>query len=204
MRVCNGIFIMQPIISEPFEEIASSSDSESDFDHTDSDSSTSSRISSSTDTTSTSTSASSLCDDPFDESFDFNIDEELFLDDDDHSDRLFEGSSLSVLATVSLLMSWFANFPGINKQALSQLFNILHHCILLSGNLLPADYKRAYSMIKSRLVPVTEYHACPNDCILYRGAHIDATHCPKCGEERFLDRGIPKKNGSNTCRLVHV
>ena len=48
-------------------------------------------------------------------------------------------------------------------------------------------------MIKSHLVPITEYHACPNDCILYRGAHIDAAHCPKCGEERFSDRGIPKK-----------
>lgn len=29
------------------------------------------------------------------------------------------------------------------------------------------------------------YHACQNDCILFKGAHINAQTCPECGESRF-------------------
>jgi hypothetical protein len=29
------------------------------------------------------------------------------------------------------------------------------------------------------------YHACLNDCILYRGEYVDKEMCPKCGHERY-------------------
>ena len=114
-------------------------------------------------------------------------------DDTFNSDNIFPGSSLTVLGALAILFTWFSSFPGISKQALGQLFHILHHFILPSGNLFPATYAQAFSVIQSLLVPVKEYHCCPNDCIIYRGPHSDKTHCPVCGEPRFLEGQVPKK-----------
>lgn len=95
---------------------------------------------------------------------------------------------------LSVLLSWFTRFPGISKQAFSQLLYMLHNIILPSGNLLPASYDAAYAVIKPYLISVQEYHCCPNDCILYRGPHADKTSCPICGEERYVNGGrVPKK-----------
>ena len=183
---------MQPVILEPFCEkidVSSSSTSTSSDSSLSSDNETSSSSTNSTTSTNSDSSSSPDSDAP---SYDFTTadldDPSYFLDD-----TLFEGSSIGVIGAISLLMSWFASFPGISKQALGQLLFILHHVILPSGNLLPATYKDAFSVIQSQLVPVTEFHCYPNDCILYRGAYAAATHCPSCGEERYLDGEIPKK-----------
>ena len=99
-----------------------------------------------------------------------------------------------MLTALSVLLSWFTRFPGISKQAFSQLLYMLHNIILPSGNLLPASYDAAYAVIKPYLISVKEYHCCPNDCILYRGPNADKTSCPICGEDRYVNGGcVPKK-----------
>lgn len=110
------------------------------------------------------------------------------------SERLFPGSSLSTLGALAMIFSWFSAFPGISKEALGKLLYILHNFLLPSGNILPASYGQALSVIQSLLVPVKEYHSCINDCILYRGSYKDLRQCPKCGESRFSGDGkIPRK-----------
>ena len=100
---------------------------------------------------------------------------------------------MSILSALAILFSWFSSYPGISKQVLDKLLHILHCFILPSGNLLLASYSKAYSRIQHLLIPVEEYHCCPNDCILYRGPHADKTHCPKCGSERFENGKVPQK-----------
>ena len=112
---------------------------------------------------------------------------------EDNSNSLFSGSSLSILSALAILFTWFTSFPGISKQALHQLLYILHNLILPPGNLLPATYAEAYKMIQAFLVPVQEFHCCPNDCLIYRGSNENDTHCMVCGEERYLSGDIPKK-----------
>ena len=131
-------------------------------------------------------------DDPFEDLYhdDTGI---RFEDTEPTSPQLFAGSSLNVLGSLAILFSWFSAFPGISKQALNQLFHILHYFILPPGNSLPATYAAALSIIQPLLSPKREYHCCPNDCIIYRGPHADDTHCHVCGEERYLEKSIPKK-----------
>lgn len=106
-----------------------------------------------------------------------------------NSENLFPGSSVSVLGALAMLFAWFSAFPGISKEALGKLLYILHNFLLPSGNLLPASYAQAFSLIQSLLVPVQEYHCCVNDCILYRDSYSKLSHCPKCGEAHFSEGG---------------
>ena len=112
--------------------------------------------------------------------------------------KVYEGSSLSTLQAVSMLMSWFSSFPGLSKQSLSSLLYMLHTHILPPGNLLPPSYKQALKLLRPHLSPVTEYDCCVNDCIMFRdysmGKFSQLTACPKCGEPRFKpDNKTPRK-----------
>ena len=177
------VIISQPVVLEPFDVNVNSNISDSESSESSSSSSSSSSLSSPT-------SEEVIFDDPFETLFN---DSGINLEDNFNSSKLFPGSSLNVLGALAILISWFSSFPGISKQAFHQLLHILHHFILPSGNCLPATYSEAFSIIQSFLVPVKEYHCCPNDCILYRGAYADATTCAVCGEGRYLEGCTPKK-----------
>ena len=192
-------FLSQPVIAEPvtfdpFEGTADddvlSDDSSSSFSSSSETASNSSQSTSSSSNSSFFSEESSVSD-----SFpapDFSLEDPDFSMEDS-SGHLYSGSPLSTLSVLAILFSWFSAFPGISKQALSQLLYILHHFILPSGNSLPDTYAKAYSLIQQLLVPVQEYHCCPNDCILFRGPHADKTECPICGSRRFTEGKIPKK-----------
>lgn len=112
--------------------------------------------------------------------------------------KLYEGSSLSRLQAISLLLSWFGSSPGMSKHSLSCLLNLLHTHILPPGNLLPSSYKEATKLLRPYLSPVKDYHCCINDCIIYRdysmGKFSHLTSCPMCGEPRFKsDNKSPRK-----------
>lgn len=113
-------------------------------------------------------------------------------------DKLYSGSSLSSIQAVSLLMSWFSSFPGISKQALNSLLNLLHTKILPQGNILPSNYCQAVAKLRPYLSPVKEYHCCVNDCLIFRdyceGEFSKLTVCPRCGESRYKpDNKTPRK-----------
>ncbi len=103
-------------------------------------------------------------------------------------DLLFPGSSLSVVQAVAILPAWFTSFP-ISKEAFSRLLFLMHAFLLPNGNVLPASYSAAVSMIHSFLLPVHDYHCCVNDCIIYRNTgsslYKDLSECPVCGEPRY-------------------
>ncbi len=86
----------------------------------------------------------------------------------DNDDRLFSDAQLSTIQAVTMMFTWFSTFPGISKEAFNKLLSLLHDFILPSGNNLPANYREAKKMIDPYLSPITEYHCCINDCIIYR------------------------------------
>lgn len=81
---------------------------------------------------------------------------------------LFEGSSKTVLETLAGYFYWFSSHPSISKSALSSLLSQEHFNVLPPGNNLPSTYEQAVSFIKPQLLPTECYHACPNDCVLFR------------------------------------
>ena len=128
---------------------------------------------------------------PLDDPFDDYIPELCSCDQfhDDTSELLYTSCNLSVKQTLAVLFTWFASFPGISKEAFSELLRILHIFILPEGNLLPTSYAKAHSIIDSNIVPVETYHCCINDCVVYRkcsdGDFQDIEICPTCGEQWY-------------------
>ena len=98
---------------------------------------------------------------------------------------LFGCSRLSRFQATLILISWFSKFPGISKNAFSQLLSILHTKILPENNTLPTSYPEAISMLKSHLTPVKEYHCCTNDCVVFRDSK---THAYKGLSVQFVER----------------
>ena len=101
----------------------------------------------------------------------------------DAEQPLYEGSDNSKLESMLKLHNWKSRF-GISDSAFTDLLSSV-------GSLLPKDHvlpENAYEAKKTLTDLGLEYikfHACPNDCILYRGLNIDASECPKCHLSRW-------------------
>src|SRR3954464_12549783 len=55
------------------------------------------------------------------------------------------------------------------------------HGRLPEGNTLPISIEEAKKIVCPLDLPHHRYHACINDCIMYRDEYKDITTCPKCG-----------------------
>ena len=53
--------------------------------------------------------------------------------------------------------------------------------VLLSDNVLPGSCEKAKKLLKMLGVEYISYHACPNDCIIYRGEYADKEICRNVG-----------------------
>ena len=106
---------------------------------------------------------------------------------------LYEGANISLLDSVVSHFSWFCEHPGISKAALSDMFQMQHSHILPPGNCLPDTYEAALKIIEPFLVKPIEFHACPKDCIVFRGESLHLDCCPVCEADRFIKPGVPAK-----------
>lgn len=106
---------------------------------------------------------------------------------------LYEGAKVSLLESVVNIFSWFSEHPGISKAALSDMFQMQHSHILPPGNCLPDTYEAALKIIEPFLVKPIEFHACPNDCTVFRGENLHLDSCPACETARFIKPGVPAK-----------
>lgn len=123
------------------------------------------------------------------------VDEEELYCSDKANLPLFEGSTASVLQALCGYFSWFTEHPGTSKSALSDLLRLHHDEILPRDNYLPSSYDEAVSFIKPFLLPFVTYHACRNDCVLFRKSdrydYSDEERCPECEDARFISKGKP-------------
>ncbi|XP_074351755.1 uncharacterized protein LOC141690896 [Apium graveolens] len=102
----------------------------------------------------------------------------------DAEQPLFEGSECTKLESVLKLHNWKARF-GLSDKAFTDLLESV-------ASFLPKDHVLAGSMyeVKKTLTDLgLEYvkiHACPNDCVLYRGPAAESlSECPKCHLSRW-------------------
>ena len=64
-------------------------------------------------------------------------------------------------------------------------YNLFKDKVLPSDIVLPDSCEEAKKLLKMLGVEYISYHACPNDCILYRGEYVDKDICLKCGHDRY-------------------
>jgi hypothetical protein len=57
--------------------------------------------------------------------------------------------------------------------------------LLPKGNVLPRSCDEAKKIVCPLGLEVIRYHACPNDCIIYRGDYEKLNKCPECNASRF-------------------
>ena len=62
---------------------------------------------------------------------------------------------------------------------------IFKYKVLPSDNVLPGSCKEAKQLLKMLGVEYISYHACLNDCIIYRGEYADKEICMKCEHDRY-------------------
>ena len=69
------------------------------------------------------------------------------------------------------------------------------HDRLPEGNTLPSSIEEAKKVVCPLDLPHDKYHACINDCVIYRGEYKDRTTCPVCGHGRYKsgNKKAPRK-----------
>ncbi|KAK1669501.1 hypothetical protein QYE76_057660 [Lolium multiflorum] len=69
------------------------------------------------------------------------------------------------------------------------------HDRLPEGNTLPSSTEEAKKVVCPLDLPHEKYHACINDCVIYRGEYKDRTTCPVCGHGRYKvgNKKVPRK-----------
>jgi hypothetical protein len=108
---------------------------------------------------------------------------------------LYRGARCTQLAATILLMN-LCTVHGVTNGFADEMFTILNAHMLPKENVLPKNYYAARSLTGKLGLSYNSIHACDKGCVLFRGEHTQATHCPKCGGPRFMDetrRKIPVK-----------
>lgn len=102
----------------------------------------------------------------------------------DAEQPLFEGSECTKLESVLILHNWKARF-GVSDKAFTDLLGSIGS-FLPKDNVLPANMYEAKKTLTDLGLEYVKFHACPNDCVLYRGPILESSsECPKCGLSRW-------------------
>ncbi|XP_074323765.1 uncharacterized protein LOC141660678 [Apium graveolens] len=101
----------------------------------------------------------------------------------DAEQPLYEGSDCTKLESMLKLHNWKSRF-GITDSAFTDLLSSVGS-LLPKDNVLPSNAYEAKKTLSNLGLEYIKFHSCPNDCVLYRGVHADATKCPKCRLSRW-------------------
>ncbi|XP_074346491.1 uncharacterized protein LOC141685277 [Apium graveolens] len=96
---------------------------------------------------------------------------------------LFEGSDYTKLESILKLHNWKSRF-GISDVAFTKLLSSVGS-FLPTGHVFPVNAYEAKKNLSDLGLDYIKFHACPNDCILYRGIYIESFKCPKCNLSRW-------------------
>ena len=89
------------------------------------------------------------------------------------------------LGTILELLQWKAE-NVVPEKGFEKLLKILKKKLPNDKELPDSTY--AAKVVCPLGLEVEKIHACPNDCILYRGAYKDLNACPVCGALRYKIR----------------
>jgi hypothetical protein len=96
---------------------------------------------------------------------------------------LYPGCSVSKLEADLMLLEMKSK-KGLSSKGFDDLLSLLQK-MLPNPNGLPENTYHAKKMIRPLGLEVQKIHACPNDCILYRGKYEDLDVCPMCSASRY-------------------
>ena len=116
------------------------------------------------------------------------------------STPLDHGANTTILDAVVKYLYWFSDHPGISKEALSDMLKMQHLEVLPPGNKLPGSYCDNMKLVEPFLIQPILFHACRNDCIVFRGAYTDLNTCPTCNASRYGKEFL--QNDSHIFQLV--
>lgn len=109
---------------------------------------------------------------------------------------IYKGARCSRLAYTLLILNLQARFPSSN-QLINCIFKLLVEKILPECSNVPKTHTEAKDVLKMGGMDYEIIHVYPNDCIMYRNEHQDASACPICKEGRYRTdtqgSNIPKK-----------
>ena len=91
---------------------------------------------------------------------------------------------LMKLRTTLELMQWKAT-NGVSDKAFNELLPLMKKMLPTSDNELPSTTYEAKQVLCPVGLEVQKIHACPNDCILYRGDYENLEACPICKASRY-------------------
>ena len=87
------------------------------------------------------------------------------------------------LGTTLELLQWKAE-NGVSDKGFGKLLVMIKDMLPKDNELLESTYESKKDVSPLGL-EVQKIHACPNDCILYRGEYEDLNACPVCGALRY-------------------
>ena len=98
--------------------------------------------------------------------------------------QLYPGcTKFSKLSAVLKLLNLKAD-NGWSDKSFTSLLKLLRD-MLPDNNELPCTIYQAKKLICPMGLKIKKIHACPNDCVLYRGEYEAMHVCPKCGVSRY-------------------
>lgn len=106
----------------------------------------------------------------------------------DHKTDLYPDckEGLKKLGSTLELLQWKAA-NGVTDKGFEELLKLVKK-ILPEGNTLPSTTYQAKRVVCPLGLEVQKIHACPNDCILYRGQYEHLDRCPVCTCARYKIR----------------
>ena len=108
---------------------------------------------------------------------------------EDHKKLLYPGckEEHKKLCTTLDMLQWKAT-NGVSDKGFDELLTIVKDLHPADNELLPSTYE-AKKIVCPLGLEVQKIHACPNDCILYRGEEYENLDCcPVCGVLRYKIR----------------
>src|ERR1041384_6167055 len=107
---------------------------------------------------------------------------------EDHKKGLYPNceEGITKLGTVLEMLQWKAG-NAVPDKGFEQVLKIFKKN-LPKDNELPDTTYASKKVVCPLGLEVQKIHACPNDCILYRGAYEDLNACPVCGALRYKIR----------------
>jgi len=108
---------------------------------------------------------------------------------EDHKKLLYPDckQGLKKLGTTLEMLQWKAA-NGVTDKGFEELLGIVKN-MLPEGNELPSTTYEAKKVVCPLGLEVQKIHACPNDCILYRGEEYEKLDaCPVCDAKRYKIR----------------
>ena len=96
---------------------------------------------------------------------------------------LYKGAKVGKLRALLGVMNIQTAF-GWSNTSVDALLTLLSK-ILPNGNVMPKSHGESKKILSSFGLDYECIHACPRDCILFRGEYEHLMECPKCGNPRF-------------------